>query len=174
MQAISAIIASAVVATAEICANPVDDGRGDPPFCRLNAAQRIETPCFSVMIDPQFLVSIDQDGRRMFLRFSQHQNQAGLNILAVPIDRLLETDQDTARAVNGRARDYFACSVKLLGATSWELCREASDEDSEYPRYYFLETPQIVYVITHYSSEAGRALTPAIDQLLETIIVHGI
>jgi hypothetical protein len=174
MQVALVVVASAVVATAEICANLIDGGKGNPPSCRLATSQRVETPYFSVVIDPGFLVAVDQSGRRMLVTFSQHQNQAGVSILAIPIEKRSETDRETALIIDRRARAILTCSDRLLGTTTWQLCREASSEEGDFPQYYFLETPYTLYLITHYSSELGRAVTPAIHQLLDTITVHGI
>ncbi len=55
----------AVVATSELCENPMQGGAGDPEVCLIHERQLVETPYFSVTIEPGFYVEVDRDGRRL-------------------------------------------------------------------------------------------------------------
>lgn len=123
MSAAVVIIVAAVLSTAELCADPLQGGRGEPDFCRLGAPERIDTPFFSVVAGSEVLIGIDQAGRRILIQFSIRQNQAGLLIQAIPraqISLLKSTYPGVRQYLAGQLK----CQLRDLGDTSWEWCVE--------------------------------------------------
>jgi hypothetical protein len=163
-------VASAVLATADFCANPIEGGVGEPQFCRLTAAQQIDTPIFSLTVDPTFLVGIDRRGRRLVLQPSLWQSQ-----VSVYIEALSSVDRSGVHAstIRRHAEGKLACSLKTVGGATWDHCTENLPGD-ETVQFYFLRKPEYLVLMAHHSSKLGRAFTPAVHRLLETVVVHGL
>jgi hypothetical protein len=173
MSAAVAIIVASVLSTAELCADPVQGGRGEPDFCRISAPERIDTPFFSVVADSEMLIGVDQAGRRILIQFSINQNQAGLLIHAIPRAELSKLEKAYAGVrlyLTGKLR----CQPRELGDTAWEWCVENDLEEKNLSQRYLLQTPTDVYYVEHHSSRLGRVMDPVIARLLQTLVVHGI
>jgi hypothetical protein len=74
------LLAIAALATAEICADPVAGGAGEPEFCRIVSRQAIATPFFSIVVEPEFLVGVDREGRRLLAQSSVRHGQSHLTV----------------------------------------------------------------------------------------------
>jgi hypothetical protein len=170
MEIASIVVASMVLSTADLCANPIEGGVGEPQFCRLDASQQIDTPLLSLVVDSTFLVGVDRSGRRLWARPSLSQSQVHVILEAVPIG---ETARADVPQIDQYLKGELSCSPKVLGATTWDWCKGNPEKD-DYSEMYFLRTSKFIVVIAHYSSKLGESLTPAVDRLLETVTVHGI
>ena len=172
MVTVSLLMAAGVLTTADFCASPIDGGRGDPEYCRLPESDRVETPYLSIVTDSRFLIGVDQQGRRIMVGFSQHQNQAGLVIEVIELGQL-----STAAASDPTLKRYLdgtlICEPRTLGKDTWDWCVEDEWELKSLPQYYFHRAAGNVYYIQHYASGLGREQDPAIADLLASIVVSG-
>ena len=74
------LLAVAVLATAEFCADPIEGGVGEPQFCRITAGQEISTPYFSISVEPGFLVGVHHEGSKLQIQSSIRQSMDVLSV----------------------------------------------------------------------------------------------
>ncbi len=105
---------------ADLCKDLVrEPGRSEEyGECRLASPTRIDTPYFSVSLDSRFSVTLDHGGRLMHVGFSQHQNQAGLLIWAIPNDDIKAAEQE-AQGLWKYYPGMLNCERRSLKDASW-------------------------------------------------------
>jgi len=169
------LTAAAALATSDLCDYPVKEPSRPEEYgeCRLASPRRVDTPYFSVRLDSRFLVSLDQDGRRMHIGFSPRQNQGGLLIWAIPNDDVKLAERE-AQGLWKYSQGMLNCERRTLGSTSWFWCTQNRWKEESLPQYYLLRATDNVYYIEHYASGLGREVDPGIEELLQSVIAHGI
>ena len=147
----------AVVATSEFCAAPLPGGVGEPLFCRLDQPTRVETPYFSVLIEPEFLVGVHREGGRLVAQSSIPQAQDWFEI------EVIESDDPR------RWADCPSVSETTEGNTTWRECHIESREFFE-KRTGTRAGDKMVVVAYGYSARAA-SLSPALERMLQSVQV---
>lgn len=149
------LLLAAVMATAEICARPVDGGVGEPQYCRLEFAQEIATPHFSLFVEPGFYVGVDRHGRRLRLQSTVFKNLDHLSI------EVMDGSNPPNWAGCPKVRKTFEDGVK------WQDCRTSSGGIHSRRLAAILEGR---HVVIEYSYEAlSTPSAPALERMTQSI-----
>ncbi len=148
----------AVLATAEFCADPIEGGVGDPQFCRLYARQEVATPFFSIVAEPDFLVGVDRQGRRLRVQSTLWKNQDQLTIEV--LDRSSPPNWSDCAEVTETAEDDVI----------WRECRITAD--GIYERRIVARLKDMIVLIQYVYSTAGTVLAPALERMTQSIKIH--
>lgn len=155
MSILAHLLVAAVAATAEFCVNPIDGGVGEPDLCRLDASQEIETPFFSITVEPEFLVGVDRDGRRMLLTPSYRQSPVNMQI----------------EVVDGAATpDWPDCpqvTESVEENVTWQDCRLSREGSHE--RRLAAKLRDRVVLIEYSYATAGTAFAPALERMTQSV-----
>lgn len=152
------LLVTAVLATAEICPQPMEGGVGAPLVCHLAEPQEISTPYFSIVVEADFFVGVDREGRRLLLQSTQFNNQAALAIEA--LDGSTPPEWPRCRTVE----EFVIENVK------WQDCRLT--DDGIYERWLAASLKDRHVLIQYlYSSEATK-FAPALERMTQSIKVH--
>jgi hypothetical protein len=160
MELSAQLVMTAVIATAEFCANPFEGGVDEPQFCRLNAGQEISTPFFSVVVEPEFLVGVDREGRRLYLQPSSRQSQVHMKI----------------EVVGGSDSPEWSDCPEIVKTTeedvTWRTCRISGEGMHERRLAARLKGG---HVLIEYSySSLGAIFAPALERMTQSIRIHAI
>lgn len=173
MSTVIAIILAGVLSTAEFCANPIAGGRGEPDWCRLSVSERIDTPYFALVVGSEVLIGVDQNGRRISIQFSTHQNQAGLFIQAIPLEEVSRI-RDSVAGVRQYLAGQLSCRPQMLGGIRWERCVPDQWEEKYLSQYYFLQTATDLLYVDHYASALGRQMDAVLARVLDSLVANGV
>jgi hypothetical protein len=156
----SHLLQTAVVATAEICADPFPGGTGEPDLCRLQATQEVATPFFSLIVEPEFLVGIDRGGRRILLMPSYRQSPVHMQIEVVedagPLDwpdcpKIIETVEENV---------------------TWQDCRISAEGIHKRRLAARLKNRRIL--IQYWYSTSSAEFAPALERMTQSARIHAI
>ena len=153
----AAWILVAVVATSDFCASPISGGVQEPDFCRLDQATEIETPYFSVRVEPELLVGVHREGRRLFAQPSPRQAPASFAI------DVLEQD-DSRRWANCPA--VFETTEH---GTTWRECQVRSQYSFE--KRIGTQVGNNWVIVEYSYSALGTPLSPALERMLQSVRV---
>jgi len=148
----------AVLATAEFCTDPIEGGVSDPQLCRLYARQVITTPFFSIVVEPDFLVGVDRQGRRLQVQSTLWKNQDQLTI------EVLEESSSPNWS------DCADVTETIEDNVTWQECRIASD--GTYERRLVARLKDMYILIQFVYSKAGTVLAPALERMTQSIKIH--
>jgi hypothetical protein len=152
------LLAAAVLVTAEFCADPFDGGVGEPQFCRLYETQEISTPYFSITIEPDFLVGVDRQGRRLQIQPSLRQSPVVLSV-----ERIDDSD-------GPNWSDCPEIVETVEENVTWQDCRRTENGIHE---RRLLAKVNGAYVLIEYSYGAlGATLAPALERMTQSIRIH--
>lgn len=154
------VLAAAVLATADFCAAPIDGGVGEPQFCRLDSTQEIDTPFFSISVEPDFLVGVGREGRYVQIQPTLWQSPSVLTI---------------ERVEGASSPNWADCSeVKetVEDAVTWQDCHKSGN--GIYVRRLAAKLKG-GYVLIEYSySDRGATLAPGLERMTQSIRIHAI
>jgi hypothetical protein len=151
------LLVAAVLATAEICAEPFDGGVEDPQFCRVTSPLEISTPYFSITVEPNFLVAVDRQGRRLQIQSTLWQNQDYLRI------------QVDVEAVSSHLGGCAEIETWVEDDVSWQDCRITTE--GMYERRLMASMAGRHVRIEYGYSSLGTALAPALERMTQSIRV---
>jgi hypothetical protein len=160
MAYLSQLLVTAVLATTEICAEPMEGSVGAPLLCRLAESQEISTPYFSIVVEADFFVGVDREGRRLLLQSMQFNNQAVLAIEVLDGSTLPEWPRC------GTVEEFVIETVK------WQDCRFT--DDGVYERWLAASLKERHVLIQYLYSPEGTKFAPALERMTQTIKVHAI
>ena len=145
--------------TTDICSNSFEGGIGEPRFCRIQEHGRVVTPYFSVNLDPNLLVGIDSNGRRLVMQPSLWGSLIALNI------RALDVTKTEDESLNG-----WACNSTELGNASGISCTWITDPDSGIVwRRYVLRRGGNAVEINLSASSHGQSQLPLVENIIKSI-----
>jgi len=147
--------------SADICAEPVEGGVGEPMFCQVEPELRVETPYFSIDTDPEFLVGLDSGGQRIRMQGSIRQEQAVLEIKVTSLAEFAE-----------RRLRWRECSDYQLNGAEGTLCERSGN--AQVWREYLLRRGDVSVVVNISASELGMSSFPRLEQIFESLEIHGI
>jgi len=152
------ILLFAVLASAEICAAPLKGGVGDPQFCRVERAQEIETPFFTVVVEPELLVGVDREGRR----------------LRVQPTLLKEAAQFTIEVFDGTDLPQWPDCTEItetpVNLVTWHDCRVVSK--GFYGRRLAARLESKHVLIEYRYGPEGTTLSPALERMTQSVRVR--
>jgi hypothetical protein len=151
------LLAAAVLATSEFCAEPFDGGVEDPQFCRVTAPLEISTPYFSISIEPNFLVGIDRQGRRLRVQSTLWQNQ---DYLLIQVD---------VEAVTSHLAGCAKIETWVEDDVSWQDCRMTTE--GMYERRLMASMAGRHVRIEYGYSSLGTVSAPALERMTQSIRV---
>lgn len=152
------LLALAVLATAEFCAEPIDGGVGEPQFCRITSNQKVSTPFFSIVVEPGFLVGVHHEGRKLQIQSSIRQSMDVLTVERVEGEQLpIWSDCPT---VTKTAEDHV----------TWHDCRYSAD--GHYQRRLLAQLKGGYVVIEYAYGQHGTVSSPALERMTQSIDVH--
>lgn len=154
------LLVAAVLATAEFCAEPMDGGVGESQFCLIAASQEISTPFFSITVEPNFLVGVHQEGRRLQVQSSIRQNQDGLIVEAVA-DSKIPNWPDCPQVSETREE-----------LVTWHDCR--IDAGGSHERRLVASLKGGYVLIMYRYSASAAVYAPALERMTQSIRVHAI
>ena len=157
MDTVVQFLAATVLATADICSEPFVGGVEEPQFCRLNSSLELSTPYFSVTVEPNFLVGVDREGRRLFIQSSIRQSQDYLQV-----EVHLEAN---APKLTGcpEIKEWSESGV------AWQECRRSSETGHERRLQASMAGR---YVLIEYGySTLGTVSAPALERMTQSIRV---
>ena len=158
MELAAPLLITAVLATAEFCAAPLDSGVGDPQFCHVKDRQRIETPFFSVVVEPNLLVGVDREGRRLRVQPTLLREQAQFTIEV--LDSIDMSKWSDCTEVAETAEDIV----------TWHDCRIVSNG---YYERRLAARLRNMYVLIQYSySTSGTVLAPSLERMTQSVRIH--
>ncbi len=160
MGPVTQLLVAAVLTTAEFCAEPFDGGVEEPQFCRVTSPLELSTPFFTITVEPDFLVGIDRDGRRLRIQSTLWQSQDYLQI------EVLE-DPDNSR--------WSICSrvdIRIDSGISWQDCRASTD--ASFVRILMATMPNRYVLIEYGYSSLGAPSGPALERMTQSVSVHAI
>ncbi len=130
-----------------------------PDLCHLHAAQRIETPHFSIDIEPDFLVGIDREGRRMHV---QSTLSRGIDLLAIEVANGAESPGWT---------DCADLKETSEANVSWRDCRRSSEAMAERQLVGRLKNGYVV-IQYFYTAGIGTERAPLLERMTQSIRFH--
>ena len=152
------LLSTAVLATAEICAKPMEGGVGEPQFCRLAANREISTPYFTITVESEFLVGVHNQGRRLQIQSSIRQSQ----------DILINERGDGSSPPNWPNCPAIAETVRE--GVTWRDCRISTGDSHERRLMAVLKDG---WVLIEYSyTKLGTPSGPALERMTQSIRVH--
>jgi hypothetical protein len=160
MDTAAQLLALAILATAEMCAEPLEGGVGDPQFCRIEVLQEISTPFFTITVEPHFLVGVHHHGRRLQIQSSIRQEQDKL------IVEVLESSTQP---------DWNGCPQVLEtveGLVTWHDCRISTAISHERRLLGVMKEGQVL--IRYQYSGASAQYAPALERMTQSIRIHAI
>lgn len=160
MDAFASLLSLAILATAEICAEPFEGGVGEPQFCRVDALQQITTPFFTITVEPNFLVGVHHQGRRLQIQSSIRQEQDQL---------VVEVVDDSAQL------DWSGCPEVIETVerfVTWHDCRISTDYKHERRLLAVLGERRIL--IQYEYSQGSAVYAPALERMTQSIRLHAI
>jgi hypothetical protein len=151
-------LAAAILATSELCAKPVAGGIGEPALCRIDARQAIATPYFSIMVEPEFLVGVDREGRRLRVLSATRLGQSHL----------------TVEVVDGSAHsqwpDCHDMAKTVEDDVTWLDCRASEAGEHRRRLGAVLKGTQ---VLIHYAYTAlGTVTAPALERMTQSVRIQ--
>jgi hypothetical protein len=154
------VLALAVLATAEFCAEPIDGGVGEPQFCRITSNQEVSTPFFSIVVESGFLVGIHHNGRKLQIQSSIRQSM----------------DVLTVERVEGAQLPIWSDCPTLAKTiednVTWHDCRYSAN--GTYHRRLLAELKGSFVVIDYSYAQQGALSSPALERMTQSIHVHAI
>jgi hypothetical protein len=158
MESVLQMVAAAVLATVDFCAAPIGGGAGEPQFCRVDATQEIDTPFFSIKVEPGLLVGVGREGRYVQIQPALWQSPGVLTIERVE-DATSPNWVDCAEVVE-----------TIEDAVTWQDCHKS--ENGIYERRLAANLKG-GYVLIRYSySASGAALAPALERMMQSVRIH--
>ena len=157
MDLIGPLLVASVLATAEFCAHPVEGGVGEPQFCRLEARQEIATPYFSIVVEADFHVGVDREGRRLLVQSTVFKNLDHLSIEVLDGSSLPDWP-DCEQATETQEEHV-----------KWADCRISSDGMHERRLAAGLKDRHVL--IQYAYSPLGTVLAPALERMTQSIRV---
>ena len=152
------LLATAVLATADFCSEPMEGGVGEPQFCRLSANQEISTLYFTIVVEADFLVGVHNQGRRLQIQSSMRQDHDVLFIERV--DGSSPPNWPKCPAVTESIEDNVI----------WRDCRISTDGSHERRLMAVLKNG---WVLIEYSyTKLATPLAPALERMTQSIRVH--
>jgi hypothetical protein len=148
------------LATAEFCAAPFDGGVGEPQFCRISERQEVSTPYFSIVVEPEFIVGVHNQGRRLQVQSTLWQSP---NTLIVE------------RIEGSSPPEWPECPTiteTIEGDVTWLDCRIPAD--GFYERRLAAKLKSAYVVIEYTYSRLGAATGPALERMLQSVRIHAI
>jgi hypothetical protein len=152
------LLALGALATAEFCTEPLDGGVGDPQFCRITSRQEITTPYFSVVVEPNFLVGVHEQGRKLRIQSSIREEMDGMSVevvegsqspLSSECPEIIETVEDDV---------------------TWHDCRSTSE--GIHRRRLVAELKRGFVVIEYSYGRLGASSAPALERMTQSIRIH--
>ena len=159
MSLLAATVAALVLATSDICDDPLEGGRGEPFFCVITEPQFIRTPYVSLEIHPHVLIGVDRKGARIMMQGSIRQSMIGLTIQAFPLDGLSDKLQ------------RFGTCGNLVTRQNGVLICDKSSEEVFWKEYFYTGHSKIVVAIL-ISGSTGFELLPQYLKMIESIAVN--
>jgi hypothetical protein len=148
------ILAIGALATAEFCAEPVDRAAGEPQFCRITSRQEISTPYFSIVVEPNFLVGVHGQGRKLRIQSTIRQ---AMDVMSV-------------EAIEGTPPHSSACP-KIVETVednvTWHDCRSTSE--GIHSRRLVAELKKGSVVIEYSYGRLGASSAPALERMTQSI-----
>lgn len=161
MELAAQLLIAGVLATGELCTQPMKSGGDGPDLCHLYSAQKVETPYFSIDIEPDFLVGIDRQGRRMHVQATLTR---GTGLLAIEVSDGAGTPEwsDCKYLTETHEEDV-----------TWRDCHRASEAVFERQLVARLKNG---YVVIHYFYTAGTGTerAPSLERMTQSIRIHAI
>lgn len=149
---------AAVLATADLCTAPLEGGAGDPQFCHLKDRQSIETPFFSVLVEPDLFVGVDRAGRRLRVQPTLLREPAQFTIEV--LDHVDMSKWSDCTELTETAEDIV----------SWHDCRIVSN--GFYERRLAARLAN-TYVLIQYSySTLGTIMAPSLERMTQSVRIH--
>jgi hypothetical protein len=150
----------AALTTAEFCAEPVDGGVGEPQFCRITSSQEISTPYFSIVVEPNFLVGVHDQGRKLQVQSTMRQSM----------------DVMTVEVVDGSRRPLWLHCPKIIETVednvTWHDCRLTVE--GIHQRRLVAELSGRYVVIEYSYGQLGASSAPALERMTQSIRIHAI
>ncbi len=161
MELATQLLIAGVLATAELCTQPIKGGGDGPDFCNLYSAQKVETPYFSIDVESDFLVGVDRQGRRMHV---QSAPSRGIDLLAIEVSNETES------------QEWSNCSD--LTETheedvTWRDCHRASTTVFERQLVARLKNGYVV-IQYFYTAGIGTKRAPLLERMTQSIRIHAI
>jgi hypothetical protein len=149
------ILAIGALATADFCAEPVDRAAGEPQFCRITARQEISTPYFSIVVEPNFLVAVHEQGRKLRIQSTTHQ----------------ATDVMSVEAIEGTPPPLSSSCPKIVETVeanvTWHDCRSTSD--GIHRRRLVAELKKGFVVIEYWYGRLDASNAPALERMTQSV-----
>jgi hypothetical protein len=152
------LLLAAVLATAELCAQPIEGGVSEPQFCRVDASEEIATPFFSIVVEPDFLVGVDREGRRLLIQSILFKNQDQLTVEALEVSDLPDWS------------DCAEVTETLEDGVKWRECRIAAN--GTYERRLAAISKDGYVLIRYVYSSLGTVLAPALERMTQSIRIR--
>jgi len=148
------------LATAEFCAAPFDGGVGEPQFCRILERQEVSTPYFSIIVEPEFIVGVHHEGRRLQVQSTLWQS---------PNSFIVER-------IDGSSPPAWpecpTITETIEGDLTWLNCRISAG--GFYERRLAAKLKG-AYVVVRYSySRLGAETGPALERMMQSVRIHAI
>jgi hypothetical protein len=154
------LLAAAGLATAEFCADPFEGGVEEPQFCRLYSSQDISTPYFSITVEPDFLIGVDRDGRRLQVQPTLWQSPAVLTVERIEGSNLPNWS------------DCPTIDETVEENVTWHDCRKT---ENGFHERRLIAKLYGAYILIEYSYGAlGATLAPALERMTQSIRIHAI
>ena len=154
------LLALSVLATAEFCAEPIDGGVGEPQFCRITSHQEVSTPYFSIVVEPDFLVGVHHEGRKLQIQSSIWQSMDVLTVERV------EGAQLPVRSECPKITETVQDNV------TWHDCRYSVD--GIHRRRLIAELHGSYVVIEYSYGKLSAKSSPALERMTQSIRIHAI
>jgi hypothetical protein len=152
------LLALAALATAEFCTNPVEGGVGEPQFCRMTSRQEVSTPNFSIVVEPNFLVAVYDQGRKVQIQSTIRQAMDVLTIEAV------EGSRPPLQSVCPEITETVEDNV------TWHDCR--STAEGIHSRRLIAEWDGHYVVIEYSYGRLSASRAPALERMTQSIRIH--
>jgi hypothetical protein len=155
------VLVASVLATSDLCSQPMANPGDGPALCHLYGAQRVETPYFSIDLEHDYLIGIDRGGRRMHI---QSTLSRGIDSLTIEV---VSTTEPTAWS------DCADVKTSRDAEVSWRDCRRNSEAVVE---RQLIGTVDGGYVVVQYFYTAGIGTerAPSLERMTQSIRVHAI
>jgi len=160
MELAANLLIAAVLTTADFCAAPFDGDVGDPQFCHLKDRQKIETPFFSVLVEPNLFVGVDREGRRLRVQPTLLREQAQFTIEVID-------DVDMSKW-----SDCTELTETTEDIVTWHDCRIVSN--GFYERRLAARMRNMHVLIQYGYSTSGTVLAPSLERMTQSVRIHAV
>lgn len=158
MELVAYLLITAALGTADLCAAPLDGDVGDPQYCHLKEKQKIETPFFSVLVEPDLFVGVDREGRRLRVQPTLLREQARFTIEVLD-------DLDMSKW-----SDCTELTETTEDIVTWYDCRIVSN--GYYERRLAARMRNMHVLVQYGYSSPGTVLAPSLERMTQSVRIH--